>query len=228
MDASPRPNQGINAYRWLKEDIIRGEFAPGARLLMSHLKERYDLGTGPLREALSQLVAERLVVAISQRGYRVATMSLRELEDIYDARAHIEGLVVSLAIERGDDNWEADIISRAHTLSKVVTVSGPDEVLAVWDQRHKAYHSAIAAGCGSTHLLQVRGQLFDQAERYRHLWLRETVFSPEALARKREEHAHLTEVILARQADRARQLVHEHLLTPVPIITAVMHQRGLA
>lgn len=228
MDATPRPNQGINAYRWLKEDIIRGEFAPGTRLLMSRLKERYDLGTGPLREALSQLVAERLVVAISQRGYRVATMSLKELKDIYDARAHIEGLVVSLAIERGDDNWEADIIATAHTLSKVMTVNGPNEVLAVWDQRHKAYHSAIAAGCGSTHLLQVRAQLFDQAERYRHLWLRETVFSPDALARKREEHAELTEVILARQTDRARQLVHDHLLTPVPIITDVLHRRGLA
>ncbi|MEX0584518.1 MAG: DNA-binding transcriptional regulator CsiR [Natronospirillum sp.] len=228
MTASPKQNQGINAYRWLKRDIIRAVFAPGEKLLMSGLRERYNIGTGPLREALSQLVADRLVHAISQRGYRVAPMSLTELQDIYDARAHIESLVVELAIARGDDTWEAEIIARAHTLSKVLEVSGPEELLDVWDQRHKAFHTAIAAGCGSQHLLQARARLFDQAERYRHLWLCETVFSATALDRKRAEHAELVEVILARQAATARELVRTHLMTPVPIITEVLQRRGLA
>ncbi|WP_404297248.1 DNA-binding transcriptional regulator CsiR [Halomonas sp.] len=229
MDTTlPRQNLGISAYRWLKQDIIRGAFQPGEKLLMSRLKERYDLGVGPLREALSQLVAERLVVAISQRGYRVAPMSLAELADLYDARAQLEGLVLRLAIERGDDAWEAGILARAHTLSKVVGVNTPDELLDVWDARHKAFHTAIASGCRSPHLLQVREGLFDQVERYRHLWLRETVFSEEALARKREEHAALVEVILARNADRAAEMMREHLMTPVPIITEAMQRQGLA
>ncbi|WP_290784855.1 DNA-binding transcriptional regulator CsiR [Halomonas sp.] len=229
MDTTlPRQNLGISAYRWLKQDIIRGAFQPGEKLLMSRLKERYDLGVGPLREALSQLVAERLVVAISQRGYRVAPMSLAELADLYDARAQLEGLVLRLAIERGDDAWEAGILARAHTLSKVMEVNSPDELLDVWDARHKAFHTAIASGCRSPHLLQVREGLFDQVERYRHLWLRETVFSEEALARKREEHAALVEVILARNADRAAEMMREHLMTPVPIITEAMVRQGLA
>ncbi|MGM1051376.1 MAG: DNA-binding transcriptional regulator CsiR [Pseudomonadota bacterium] len=224
----PRQNLGISAYRWLKQDIIRGAFQPGEKLLMSRLKARYDLGVGPLREALSQLVAERLVVAISQRGYRVAPMSLAELADLYDARAQLEGLVLRLAIERGDDAWEAEILARAHTLSKVMEVNSPDELLDVWDARHKAFHTAIASGCRSPHLLQVRESLFDQVERYRHLWLRETVFSEEALARKREEHTALVEVILARHADRAAEMMREHLMTPVPIITEAMVRQGLA
>lgn len=224
----PRQNLGISAYRWLKQDIIRGAFLPGEKLLMSRLKERYELGVGPLREALSQLVAERLVVAISQRGYRVAPMSLAELADLYDARAQLEGLVLRLAIERGDDAWEAGILARAHTLSKVMEVNTPDELLDVWDARHKAFHTAIASGCRSPHLLQVREGLFDQVERYRHLWLRETVFSEEALARKREEHAALVEVILARNADSAAEMMREHLMTPVPIITEAMERQGLA
>lgn len=228
MDASPRPNQGINAYRWLKQDIISGALAPDAKLLMTRLRERYGIGTGPLREALSQLVAERLVVAISQRGYRVASMSLAELDDIYDARAHLESLVIEMAIARGDDVWEANIIAQSHTLSKVVDVSGPNDVLDVWDHRHKAFHTAIAVGCGSQHLMQVRAQLFDQAERYRHLWLRETVFSSDALEQKRTEHAELVTLILNRDASGASEYVREHLLTPVPIISDVMHRRKLA
>jgi GntR family transcriptional regulator, carbon starvation induced regulator len=229
MDSTPpRQNLGISAYHWLKQDIIRGVFKPGEKLLMSRLKARYDLGVGPLREALSQLVAERLVVAISQRGYRVAPMSLAELADLYDARAQLEGLVLRLAIERGDDGWEAEILATAHTLAKVMEVNTPEELLDVWDKRHKAFHTAIASGCRSPHLLQVRESLFDQVERYRHLWLRETVFSEQALARKRQEHADLVKVILARDAEGAAEMMREHLMTPVPIITEAMRQRGLA
>ncbi|MGC3872148.1 DNA-binding transcriptional regulator CsiR [Halomonas sp. GXIMD04776] len=222
MEHSARQNLGVSAYARLKRDIIRGVYPAGEKLLMSRLKERYDLGTGPLREALSQLVAEHLVVAISQRGYRVAPMSVAELEDIYDARAHLEGLIVELAIARGDDAWEADILAKAHTLAKVMDISGPEEMLDVWDRRHQAFHGAIAAGCGSRHLLQAREGLLDQVERYRHLWLCETVFSSEALEHKRQEHAALVEVLLARDAPRASRMIREHLMTPVPIIREVM------
>lgn len=228
MDTAPRMNQGINAYRLLKKDIISGNLAPDSKLLMSALRERYSIGTGPLREALSQLVAEHLVVAISQRGYRVASMSIAELNDIYDARAHLEGLIVGMAIDRGDDAWEAEVIAQAHTLSKVLAVSGPDDMLDIWDYRHKKFHAAIAVGCGSHHLIQVRAQLLDQAERYRHLWLRETVFSQEALEQKRDEHAQLLQLILERKADEASQYVREHLLTPVAVISSVMRDRHLA
>ncbi len=227
MDTSPRQNLGISAYSWLKHDITRGVFQPGEKLLMSRLKERYDLGIGPLREALSQLVAERLVVAISQRGYRVAPMSMAELVDLYDARAQLEGLILKLAIERGDDSWEADILAKAHTLSKVMEVNTPNELLDIWDTRHQAFHTAIAGGCCSPHLLQVRESLSDQVERYRHLWLCETVFSEAALERKRREHAALVDVILARKAGPAAEMMREHLMTPVPIITEVMQRRGL-
>ncbi len=228
MDSTPKQNLGISAYRWLKQDIIRGVYPPGEKLLMSRLKARYELGVGPLREALSQLVAERLVVAISQRGYRVAPMSREELADLYDARAQLEGLMLELAIERGDDAWEADVLAKAHTLAKVVEVHSAEEMLDVWDSRHQAFHTAIVAGCDSPHLMQARQGLFDQVERYRHLWLQETVFSDEALARKRQEHAALVEVLLARDTERARAMMREHLMTPVPIILDAMQRRGLA
>ncbi|WP_108444386.1 DNA-binding transcriptional regulator CsiR [Halomonas denitrificans] len=228
MDTISKQNLGVSAYHWLKHDIIRGVFTPGEKLRMSGLKERYGLGIGPLREALSQLVAEHLVVAISQRGYRVAPMSLSELADLYDARAQLEGLLLELAIQRGGDDWEAEILAKAHTLAKVTEVNSPEEQLEVWDTRHKAFHTAIVAGCDSPHLLKVRESLFDQVERYRHLWLRETVFSGEALARKREEHEALVEAILSRDVPRAARMMREHLMTPVPIITDAMKRQGLA
>lgn len=224
---TPRQNLAANAYHQLKQDIIRGRYAPEQKLLMDRLREHYGSSTGPLREALSQLVAERLVVAISQRGYRVAPMSLSELNDIYDARAQFEGLILRLAIERGDDEWEATVLATAHRLAKVSDINTSDDLLDIWDQRHKAFHTAIASGCNSPHLLQMRNTLFDQVERYRHLWLQETVMSPQALERKRQEHAALVDVILARDSAQADALMRDHLMTPVPIITRILKTRGI-
>ncbi len=222
-----RQSQAVVAYGLLKQDIVSGHYRPGDKLLMSHLRERYDIGTGPMREALSQLVTERLVTALSQRGFRVATMSLAELNDIYDARAHLEAMVVGLAVERGDEHWEAEVIAKAHMLASVAHIRSTDEMLTLWDRRHKAFHTAIARGCGSEKLLELREALMAQAERYRQLWLRQTVFSAQALAQKREEHAALVEVLLKRDADRAARMVLEHLLSPVPIVTGIVREAGL-
>ncbi|EJR7284876.1 DNA-binding transcriptional regulator CsiR [Citrobacter freundii] len=221
MTAIPQPT-AIDGYRWLKNDIIRGVYQPDEKLRMSLLTSRYELGVGPLREALSQLVAERLVTVVNQKGYRVAPMSEQELLDIFDARANMEAMLVALAIERGDDAWEAEILARAHMLSKLEAIDASEQMLDEWDQRHQAFHSAIVAGCGSQYLLQMRERLFDLAARYRFIWLRKTVLSVEMLEDKHDQHQTLTETILARDAARASELMRQHLLTPIPIIQQAM------
>lgn len=210
------------AYQRLKSDIITGHWKPGEKLLMSHLKSHYEIGSGPMREALSQLVSERLVTAINQRGFRVAEMSLEELKDIYDARAHLEALLVKLSVERGDDSWEANILGKAHTLSRVDEVNSAEDMLNIWDSRHKAFHTAIVEGCGSPKLLEMRASLSDQTERYRQLWLKKTVFSKSALEQKRKEHQEIVDVLLDRNAEKAGELIYQHLMSPVPIITEIM------
>ncbi|VTM18009.1 Carbon starvation induced regulator [Raoultella terrigena] len=66
MTATSQPT-AIDGYRWLKSDIIRGLYQPDEKLRMSLLTARYALGVGPLREALSRLVAERLVTVVNQK-----------------------------------------------------------------------------------------------------------------------------------------------------------------
>lgn len=215
-----------STYDRLKGDIIHGLFRPGEKLLMSSLKDRYALGVGPLREVLSQLVAEHLVVAVNQKGYRVAQMSLAEMRDVYEARARLESMIVRLAVTRGNDAWEASIIAHAHTLSKVVEVRTPQEMVELWDTRHKAFHNAIAVGCGSRSLLQARSFLSDQAERYRQIWLKRTVLSEDALKLKRDEHAELVNAVLSRDADKLEEMTLRHLMTPVPIIARIIESEA--
>ncbi len=212
----------IDGYRWLKNDIIRGVYHPDEKLRMSLLTSRYELGVGPLREALSQLVAEGLVTVINQKGYRVAPMSEQELLDIFDARANMEAMLVRLAIERGGEEWEADLLARMHLLNKLESRDASETMLDEWDQRHQAFHTAIVAGCGSRYLMQMRERLFDLAARYRYVWLRKTVLSVAMLEEKHEEHQRLLDAVLARDADKAGELMYQHLLTPIPIIRGAM------
>jgi GntR family carbon starvation induced transcriptional regulator len=140
----------------------------------------------------------------------------------------MEAMLVSLAIERGGDEWEAEILARAHMLSKLEASDASEHLLDEWDLRHQAYHTAIVAGCGSQYLLQMRERLFDLAARYRFIWLRKTVLSVEMLEDKHVQHQTLTEAILARDATRASELMRQHLLTPIPIIQQAMTGKLLA
>ncbi|KNC91713.1 DNA-binding transcriptional regulator CsiR [Trabulsiella odontotermitis] len=219
------PSTSFDGYRLLKNDIIRGIWQPEEKLRMSLLTSRYALGVGPLREALSQLVAERLVTVVNQKGYRVAPMSETELLDIFDARANMEAMLVGLAIARGGDEWEAEILARAHMLNKLSASQASEGMLEEWDQRHQAFHSAIVNGCGSQYLLQMRARLFDLAARYRFIWLRETVLSVEMLEDKHDQHQELVDAILARDANLASERMRQHLLTPIPIIQQAMTQQ---
>jgi DNA-binding GntR family transcriptional regulator len=78
------------AYLDVRQDIVSGRLAPGERLRVEHLKDRYDVGAGTLREALALLVSDALVTVEGQRGYRVAEISLADLKDLTDTRVMLE------------------------------------------------------------------------------------------------------------------------------------------
>ncbi|MFB9886193.1 DNA-binding transcriptional regulator CsiR [Balneatrix alpica] len=222
-EVDSKQNRGLAILQDLKADILRGYFAPGEKLLMSALKERYGVGVSPIREALSQLVSEQLVVAQSQRGFKVSPISRDELLDIYETRAHIEALALELALERGDDQWEAQIVAEAHRLFKIdVSSYAADTLLEVWEERHRAFHQAMVKGCGSVQLLQVRQILYDRAERYRRLWLKETLMNAESLARSKALHQDLLEAVLSRDKVAVKALIHPHLMKPVEVIKATL------
>src|SRR5690606_5355848 len=79
-------NKTETAYRLLRRDILAARLMPGAPLKVNALRNAYGVGWTPLREALSRLEAERLVTAISNRGFAVAPVSRDELQDLTEAR----------------------------------------------------------------------------------------------------------------------------------------------
>src|ERR1700716_4528397 len=113
--------------------------APGMRLGISDLVQRYEIGATPLREGLSRLISRGLIVGIGQRGFRVADVSREDLLDITRMRTVVEIEALRLAIIHGDDAWEGGIVSALHQMRRHIERTGnafragaPD-----FDQVHK-------------------------------------------------------------------------------------------
>ena len=199
------------AYRRLREDIIAGYFSPGAKLQIDELKARYGLSASPVREALSRLISQGFVATESQRGFRVAPMSAADLADITLARQVIESAALALAMRKGDDAWEGEVLSAFHKLDRHVRRlgGGPVQDLAAFSELHKAFHAALIAACGSPRLLEEQSRLYDQAERYRHGMMHS--YLTDAQIDLMAEHRALMETVLARDSDAALSLLHDHM-----------------
>ena len=211
-----RQNTAAQILDSLTNDIIQGEYSPGQKLHIKTLKDRYNVGTSPLREALSQLIVKDLVISENQRGFYVSDISIDDLSDIYQARAKIESLCIEIAIEKGDDFWEANLIAASHRLNKYSKSKKID--MLEWQNRHAAFHEALVVGCMSPRLFQIRDSLFEKSTRYRNLWLRENVTNSASLKINQNEHAALMILALERDKKGAKRLIEAHIMTPVEII----------
>ncbi len=193
-------------FERLRTDILHCRLRPDSRLLFRDLRAAYSSGMSPLREALMRLASDGLVVLEDHKGFRVAPVSRDELIDIASTRCELEGLALRLAIEKGDDAWEANIMARFHELSKRATYTTDGSLDAEWERRHDAFHRALYAACGLRWMLTFCQVLADRAYRYRHLLL-------EHVDRTRDhrlEHEHIMRVAIDRRANEAVDMLQDH------------------
>ena len=87
----------------LREAILEGKLKPGQRLMEVQLAEQLGVSRTPIREAIRKLELEGLVVMLPRKGAYVANMSFKDLIDVLEIRASLEGLAASLAAERRRD-----------------------------------------------------------------------------------------------------------------------------
>jgi GntR family carbon starvation induced transcriptional regulator len=195
-------------YRRLKQDIIRGVLTPREWLRIDVLRDRYGTGASPLREALNRLSAEGLVVQHDQRGFVVADLDEAELQEIIFTRCALNEIMLPAALARGDAAWEERVVLAHYHLAKTPPFTSDGRVNDDYLVRHREFHMAILAPCGSRWLLELSARLFDWTERYQNLALRGDAAGSRDVA---GEHDRLAKAILARDAPSAIQLFNEHV-----------------
>ncbi|MDR6856961.1 FCD domain-containing protein [Variovorax guangxiensis] len=199
------------AFGRLRQDVLAGTHAAGAKLKLDELQNAYGFSSSPLREALSRLAQEGLVRADERRGFRVAAISAEDLADITRMRVMLDVPALREAIVHGDDAWEAAILAAYHRLEKAESRLGDGPVVLddAWSELHRAFHLALIASCPSERQRAWSASLFDQAERYRRFSARFRTTG----RRKSNEHRKIMEATLRRDADTACALLEEHILS---------------
>jgi GntR family carbon starvation induced transcriptional regulator len=192
----------------LREDIISCILKPGEKLRFEAMKDIYGVSFSTLREALSRLSSERLVVSEGQRGFKVAPISSEDLGDLTNARVLIEKECLLRAMERGDDEWKSRILSTFHRLDRLENeLEGQRRVTPEWDQLHAEFHEALVGASASPTLAEIRDRLFERSRRYRRIsaMVRKT---PRA---KTDEHRMIMEAVLSNDVDHAMTLIERHV-----------------
>lgn len=198
-----------DVYHRIRGHIISGKLAPGMMLRSDWMREQYSVGISPLREALTRLSSERLIVAESQKGFRVAPIDASEVIDVLETRIMVETKALRRSIELGSVEWEGRILSAYHIMSRnkisMVGATGTEQ----WVAAHRNFHMMLLSASGSAWLLHLARLLFDQSERYRAL--RAAHAEGGNLARDIDlEHKRILDATLARDADLACDALIEH------------------
>lgn len=224
------PTLAEQAYVGLKRDILSGELTPGLALRLEFLKQRYQLSFTPLREALNRLHSERLVDSVALKGFRVAPLSLKEMQDSMSVRTLIDCEALHRSIQNASDDWETNIVAALHALELATrrgTASQAKTGYEDVEQRHLALHRALISACDSRWLLELSATLYIQTERYRRPMLKTTTGRDSGRDVSRE-HREIVEATLNRDALQATALLAQHYARTTRLIEASLAPKAAA
>ncbi|MFT3819561.1 MAG: GntR family transcriptional regulator [Rubrivivax sp.] len=191
-------------YERLRAEIIANRLPQGEKLPLAQFQEQFGVSLSVVREALSRLAAEGLVVAEAQRGFRVSPISKADLIDVTRTRIAIEGLALQLAIAKGDSAWQAAVEQTYERMRNVMRATQRDQ----WAEAHARFHRLLVAPCDSPWLLRFRDILFEQAERYRYAAI--TGIRPPKQAEIDAQHRALVDAVLQRNPAKAQMAIDAH------------------
>jgi DNA-binding GntR family transcriptional regulator len=190
------------AHDRIRDMVLSGELPPGGRIHIDALCKKLDIGASPVREALSILSSEQLVVRNEQRGFWAPTIGAEDFGVLLDTRCRVEAMALSDAIAHGGRDWEERIVLLQYRLSALDRHGDRKS----WEEAHREFHAALIAACPSRYLLNFCSQLYDLAVRYRNVAL----LAAYPGRRIKDEHDALASAALARDADGAVALLVDH------------------
>jgi GntR family carbon starvation induced transcriptional regulator len=208
-----------DVYERLRTAILEGQYQPEQKLKIGKLCSQLQGSLGTVREALSRLLSEGLVVWKPFKGFHVAPVSPSDLINLTRARIEIEKLCLASSLANGDVEWEGRVVDLLHQMSRRLACRSVFDLPAdEWSLLHAAFHDALVSACDNSWLLRMHHMLYEQSERYRHLGLMFNAGPDEPLerriARTRDmlsEHKHLAEAAIARDVGRVCELIAAHL-----------------
>lgn len=184
----------------IREQILRGDLAPGTSARQDELAQRFNVSRVPVREALRCLATEGLMTWEPQRGFRVALLSPEDAREILEIRSLLEVQALRLAFPN---------IGRAAIAAALAALETSERTtsLDAWSDMNAKFHAAILAPCERPHLLALIQQLNNRVDRYIRLLVATTDYRPLA----EREHRAILAALHAGSEDAAAILLKKHI-----------------
>ena len=205
---------GDAVYDTLKGAIIKGDLAPGQRLVEHRLSQQLKTSRIPVREAIKKLEQEGLVEKPLQRGFIVKSMSKGEIEETFGIRAVLESYAAYLATEKVTDALMQSLEETIQDYREGLGHNDVDKMMAA----NTRFHETIYKASGSQKLHVLINNFRDHIHRYRKALLHTSDFARISL----EDHVEMMRAMKAGDKVRVEELVRKHILRGKGIIIQQM------
>ncbi len=190
-------------FESIRAAIISGDLKPGERLMEVQLAEKLGVSRTPVREAIRKLELEGLVVMVVRKGAYVGGLSIKDITDVLELRAALEGLAAGLAADRITEVEIAQLQTIAIDFDKALIADNMEEMIV----KDVEFHDTIFKATRNERLVQLTNNLREQVQRFREMYIYNYNKSKELST----EHYEISDAIAKRDVDQAEKLAKKHI-----------------
>ena len=206
-------------FTTLREAIIMGELKPGERLMEVQLSQKMGVSRTPVREAIRKLELEGFVNMVPRKGAEVAKLSVKDIMDVLEVRASLDGLATSLAASRITDE---EIKELKHVLTQFENYVEKDNLQGVI-KKDVEFHEVIYNASKNDKLMQILNNLREQVYRFRVIYLKDFSSTKEVV----KEHSEIYDAIINKDFIGAREAAERHIRNQELMITDAIKKNNL-
>jgi DNA-binding GntR family transcriptional regulator len=209
-------------YEALRESILNGTLSPGAELRQELIAKQFGVSRVPVREAMSRLQAEGLIVLRPRRGFAVTSLDLAEIIEVFELRMVLEQHALETATRL---RTETDVKAVETILVDMETLDPmAEDYLPRWIDLNRDFHSRLIASARRHRLSTLTANLRDTIEPYVRIESYFTGQVTEAAA----EHRALFDAFRDRAASRAGEISRDHCLGTMNRLVESIRRHGLS
>lgn len=190
-------------FHKIRDDILSGKYKEHEELKEVAIGEELGVSRTPVREAFRQLELEGLIQIIPNKGAYVTGITVNDVKDIYMIRSRLEGLCARWATEKITDEQMEEMEENVY-LAEFHAQKGHMDQMAELDNR---FHEIMYEACDSKMLEHLLKDYHNYVLRVRRKTL-----STNRGTESNNEHRMIMEAIKAKDADKAEELAHAHMI----------------
>ncbi len=191
-------------FNTLRNAILKGELAPGERLMEMHLAEQLGVSRTPIREAIRKLELEGLVVMTPRKGAVVASITEEDLRDVLEVRKVLEQLAVELACVNITEEEMAKLKGAMEEFRKAIHVNDAVDIAS----KDEKFHDIIYRATRNNRLIQILNNLREQMYRYRFEYVKDEKVRNDLI----EEHIKIISALENKDIEDGKAAIKQHII----------------